>query len=294
MRRLRPEIAGIITGFDYWGDMSETADRNQVPPPGGRLNAAMAIKAALSRPKWLAVACVVALAGLGWPYLGVLVSGMGGAPSTLGPGIGLVDTLPRAVVLLCRPTSGVVLRTEGARGAGGFVPVALMWSAMAFAMMLPSPGSMNLTYAEIAETAAAKGECIISPLILAGGYLVIWLGFAALATFAQFGFSRLSLLDKGMASVSALLSGVIFIASGAYQFSAFKHACLHQCQNRFPFFFFHWQTTAHGVFRLDREQGLFCVGYCRAMMFAVGVALIAVGIMLVAPSLAAHWPHTRI
>ena len=93
---------------------------------------------------------------------------MGGSLSALGPGMGALDALPRAVTLLCRPTFGIALMPEGAWGAGGFALVALMWGAMAFAMMLPSAGPMILTYAEIAETASAKGERIVSPFVLGG------------------------------------------------------------------------------------------------------------------------------
>jgi predicted metal-binding membrane protein len=120
-----------------------------------------------------------------------------------------------------------------------------------------------------------------------------------------------------------LFSGAIFIAAGVYQFSALKHACLTQCQRPFPFFFAHWQTSTRGVFRLGLEQGLYCLGCCWAMMavmFAVGVmnvvwmaalgmvmtvekmlaghrfshavgaALIVTGVVVVAFSVAAHWP----
>jgi predicted metal-binding membrane protein len=189
--------------------------------------------------------------------------------------------------------------------------------------MLPSAGPMILTYADIAETAARKGEPIVSPLLIAAGYSLVWLGFAAVATLAQFVFTRAALLDTGMASASGLFSGAIFIAAGLYQFSALKHACLRQCRLPFPFFFAHWQTTARGVFRLGLQQGLYCLGCCWAMMlvmFAVGVmnviwmaalgivmtlekiasgsrftyvagaALIAVGVAFVFTAFAAHWP----
>jgi predicted metal-binding membrane protein len=303
--------------------MSETADRKPIllPPSGGSL------KRAFARPKVMAAACVVALAGLGWLYLGVLVAGMGGSLSALGPGMGMLDGLPRAVTLLCRPTFGVALMPEGAWGTSGFALVALMWGAMAFAMMLPSAGPMILTYAEIAETAAGKGERIVSPLLLAAGYAAVWLGFAGVAAVVQFAFTRLALIDDGMASASALFSGAIFIAAGVYQFSALKHACLTQCQRPFPFFFARWETTPRGVFRLGLEQGLYCLGCCWAMMavmfavgvmnivwmaalgivmtvekilsgrrfsHAVGMALIVIGVVVVAASIAAHWPAHRI
>jgi predicted metal-binding membrane protein len=162
----------------------------------------------------------------------------------------------------------------GAWNLSGFAVVALMWAAMVLAMMLPSASPMILTYAEIADTAARKGERVVSPLVLAAGYTVVWLGFAGGATLAQFLFARAALIDAGMASASGLFSGAIFIAAGLYQFSALKHACLTQCRQPFPFFFAHWETTARGVFRQGVQQGLYCLGCCWAMMavmFAVGV-----------------------
>ena len=105
---------------------------------------------------------------------------------------------------------------------------------MTLAMMLPSAAPMILTYAEIADTAARKGERIVSPFVLAAGYMLVWLGFAAAATLAQFAFTRAALLDTGMQSASGLFSGAIFIGAGVYQFSALKHACLTQCQKPVP------------------------------------------------------------
>jgi predicted metal-binding membrane protein len=277
--------------------MSEAAghDLSHLPPAAGRLGAAFA------RPKVLAAICVIALAGLGWLALGLLYSGLG------------------AFEALCRP----LVLPGAAWGASGFAIVALMWGAMTLAMMLPSASPMILTYAEIADTAARKGERIVSPFVLAAGYTIVWLGFAAVATLAQFAFTRAALLDSGMASASGLFSGAIFIGAGVYQFSALKHACLTQCQSPFPFFFANWETTPRGVFRLGVKQGLYCLGCCWAMMlvmFAVGVmnviwmaalgllmtfeklgtgrrfthmvgaTLIAIGVAFVLAAFAAHWP----
>ena len=277
--------------------MTQTArhDRPHLPPAASRLGAVFA------RPKMLAAICVVVLAGLGWLALGLIYSGMG------------------AFEALCRPLamSGAVW------GATGFAIVALMWGAMTLAMMLPSAAPMILTYAEIADTAARKGERIVSPFVLAAGYTLMWLGFAVIATLAQYAFTRAVLLDSGMTSASGLFSGAIFIGAGVYQFSALKHACLTQCQSPFPFFLANWATTPRGVFRLGVKQGLYCLGCCWAMMlvmFAVGVmnviwmaalavvmtfekigigkrftyvvgaALIAGGVAFVATAFAAHWP----
>ena len=152
--------------------------------------------------------------------------------------------------------------------------VASMWSGMTLAMMLPSAAPMILTYAGIADTAARKGEHIVSPFVITAGYASVWLGFAAVATLTQIFLTRAALLDAGMESASSLFSGAILLGAGFYQFSALKHACLTHCQQPFPFFFANWATTPGGVFRLGLKQGLYCLGCCWAMMavmFAVGV-----------------------
>jgi predicted metal-binding membrane protein len=235
--------------------MSEAAghDFSHLPPGAAGLGRVF------SRPKLIAVLCVVVLAVLGWAYLALLLVGMDGTPSGSAAGF---------VAALCRPLP------DGSFNAGSATIVASMWGAMTLAMMLPSAAPMLMTYAGIADTAARKGEHIVSPLVLAAGYTVVWLGFSVVATLVQIAVTRAALLDAGMASASGLFSGAIFIGAGLYQFSALKHACLTRCRQPFPFFFSNWSTTPQGVFRLGLKQGLYCLGCCWAMMlvmFAVGV-----------------------
>ena len=303
--------------------MTDAANRRltYLPPAASRLGAIFA------RPKWLAVACIMALTGLGWLYLGLLVAGMAGPAGSLGPGMAMLDLLPRTITLLCTPTFGLALMPDGVWGLTGFALVALMWAAMTLAMMLPSGAPMILTYAEIADAAARKAEPVVSPFVLAAGYTAVWFGFSAVAALAQYALTRLALLDAGMASVSGLFSGAILIGAGVYQFSALKHACLNQCRSPFPFFFTNWATTPRGVFRLGVKQGLFCLGCCWAMMavmfsvgimnvvwmavlgivmtiekigtgkrftYAIGIVSIAAGLLFVGTSLLAHWPGRAI
>jgi predicted metal-binding membrane protein len=233
--------------------MSATAghDFGHLPP------AASGLGRVFARPKVLAGLSVVALAGLGWFYLGLLLAG---AEGNLGR-FGLVQAL-------CGPLQDTPWNVRNV------VVVASMWCAMTFAMMLPSAAPMILIYAEIADTAARKAERIISPFLLAAGYAAVWIGFSVVATLAQIVFMQGALIDQGMTSTSGLFSGVIFIVAGAYQFSALKHACLTQCRQPFPFFFTNWATTRAGVFRLGLKQGSYCLGCCWAMtlvMFAVGL-----------------------
>jgi predicted metal-binding membrane protein len=205
-----------------------------------------------ARPKAIAAGCVVVLAGLGWFCLALL---------TAVPGTSWLI----AMQTLCRPPP------EGAWDLSTFAVTISMWNAMTLAMMLPSAAPMILTYAEIAETAARKGEKIVSPLAIAAGYASMWLTFSSAAAVAQIAFARAAALETDIPS--GVLAGVVLIGAGAYQFSALKHACLARCQHPFPFFFANWTTTPRGVFRLGLRQGLYCLGCCWAMMlvmFAVG------------------------
>ena len=129
----------------------------------------------LSRPRRIAVACVIALTALGWLALGLMT----------GP----------AWQALCRPTS------SGALGA--FAVAVPMWVAMTLAMMLPTAGPMILTYAEIADTAARQREPVVSPLVLTAGYVTVWLGFAVAASVLQAVLVAASLFDNGRVGVVA-------------------------------------------------------------------------------------------
>jgi predicted metal-binding membrane protein len=228
------------------------------------LSPAARLAGIFARPRAIAIFCIVALSGLGWACLGLLASGSiagGDFLSLFGA--------------LCRPTNDAAFLMPSVSSAlAELTLVFLMWGAMTLAMMLPSAGPMILTYAEIADTAARKGERVMSPFLLAAGYAAIWLGFALAACLLQAGLTRAALIEDGIGAGSGLLSGVLFLGAGLYQFSAFKQACLRLCQRPFPFLFLNWTTKAAGVFRLGLRQGLHCLGCCWAMMllmFVLGV-----------------------
>jgi predicted metal-binding membrane protein len=285
--------------------MTESADERglkHLPP------AAAQLARGLMRPRMMAVTCLVVLSGLGWIYLGLFMAAdlPDGESSS---GAGVLDALARRHELgalarafydaICRPSFG----HEAGFNAGGVGAVGLifaMWVAMIFAMMLPTAGPMILTYAEIADTGAQKGEPVASPLALTAGYMAIWFGFAAAATALQVALTRAALLDPAMGGASPLLSGAVFLAAGAYQFSALKHACITLCQRPFPFFLANWSSQPSGVFRLGLRQGIYCLGCCWAMMllmFAVGVMnvvwMAALGLVMAAEKIATTTRFSR-
>jgi predicted metal-binding membrane protein len=202
-----------------------------------------------------------------------------------------------ALQALCGPSFGTM---DPAASVAGYAAVFLMWTAMVLAMMLPTAGPMILTYAEMAETAARKGERAASALSLIAGYGLVWFGFAIIAAVLQLALARLSLLDPAMVSASGLFSGAVFVGAGAYQFSALKHACVTRCQQPVPFFSANWSDDSRGVFRLGLRQGLYCVGCCWAMMlvmFAVGVMnviwMAALGFIMAAEKIATTTRFSR-
>jgi predicted metal-binding membrane protein len=300
----RPAGAAIVTTDDHASDLSGA-------PTAGAL---------LARPRLIAALSILVLAGAGWAYLGLMATD---AARSGGPASAF-DVLPGAggvarslLEALCRPGPGSGTSLER------LALMLAMWSAMVLAMMVPTAGPMVMTYAQIAETAAHKGERVASPAMLVAGYVVVWLGFALAATALQALLIRAALLDPALLVVGGLLSGATFLGAGAYQFSALKHASQTRCQRPFPFFFANWTTRPAGLFRLGLRQGLYCVGCCWAMMlvmFAVGVmnvawmaalgivmaiektgtgirftrvvgaVLVTIGVVVLAWSVAAHWP----
>src|SRR5262249_54730631 len=158
-------------------------------------------------PRLIALAGIAGLTGLAWLALGLTA----GEPTA------------QMWQALCRPGP--------ADGWTAALLAAPMWAAMAPAMMLPTAGPMGLTYAEIADTAASKGERVVSPVVLIAGYVAVWLGFACVAAALQGLLMQAGLIDGGNAV--PLLAGALAVGAGLYQFSAFKHACLTKCQRPF-------------------------------------------------------------
>ena len=253
----------------------------------------------------LALACIAVLVACGWTYLGLILAGQ----NTSG-----------FLRVLCEPLYGAA----GSSGVAASLLTLAMWCAMVLAMMLPSAGPMIATYADLAETAAAKGEPAASPLALAAGYIAVWLAAALVLTALQGLLARAGALDGTIAVANPFVAGAMFLAAGLYQFSAVKHACLTHCQHPFRFFFANWTSDPRGVFRVGLQQGLYCLGCCWAMMLlmlavgamnvvwmallgavmtveklgtsmrfsrAAGVVFLAIGLVIIVDSLVPGWPR---
>jgi len=151
----------------------------------------------------------------------------------------------------------------------------LIWMVMSVAMMMPSATPMLRTYADIAEVAAEKQQFAVSIIVLAAGYLTIWLAFALVATLLQVALIIYGQAAGHAAPVSGIIGGLFLAIAGIYQFSSLKHACLVKCRNPFTIIFARWSTRPRDIFRLGLQQGLFCLGCCWALM----LVMLSVGTM---------------
>ena len=151
----------------------------------------------------------------------------------------------------------------------------MMWAVMMVAMMLPSASPMILMYARIARGREhASARCT---WLFALGYVVVWTAFSAAATAGQFALQHASIISS--AAIATPIAGTaILIATGIYQLTPLKQACLGHCQSPVAFFMTRWRDGALGALRLGVEHGALCVGCCwmlMALLFVAGVMNLA-------------------
>ena len=151
--------------------------------------------------------------------------------------------------------------------------VFLMWAIMMAAMMLPSAAPMVRVFARSAEAQTGHSPDLLTNAFIAG-YLAVWTAFSAGMTLAQWGLLELRLMTPMMESASDWLSGALLIAAGAFQFTAFKHACLNKCRTPLGFLLAEWRPGPGGAFVMGLRHGAYCTGCCTMLMlllFVLGV-----------------------
>lgn len=265
--------------------MAMSAERDDMLP---HLHGSAALLAAASAdPRRLSWILLIGMVVVAWTYLSILsiAAGLGGSFSALGPGMSRFDRILEWSGLgsLAFPVIAsndwlarliaVCATTPSGWSATTAILHVTMWLAMAVAMMLPSAAPMLRTYSEIADTAASVDRRIVSPFVLAAGYLSVWTSFAVLAAMLQWGLGHTGALSgNGLVASDMVAIGILAVA-GLYQFTGQKAACLVKCANPFPYLFVNWTERPVGVFLLGVRQGLYCLACCWALMlvmFAVG------------------------
>jgi predicted metal-binding membrane protein len=149
----------------------------------------------------------------------------------------------------------------------------VMWAVMMAGMMTAAALPVLLLFAGAHAKRAERDARLAVPLF-GLGYIVVWVGFSACATVAQWALHQGALLSPALTTASARAAGAMLMAAGAYQLTPLKAACLIRCQSPLGFLMRNWRDGSSGAFLMGLRHGVFCLGCCWALMgvlFVVGV-----------------------
>ena len=150
----------------------------------------------------------------------------------------------------------------------------LMWSVMMAAMMVPSASPLMLLFAKLNRQRREREDPVVPTAVFLLGYLLVWTGFSALATLAQWGLHSAALLSPMMVGTSSVMGGVLLLAAGIFQWTPLKNACLIHCRSPLAFLMSEWRDGKRGALRMGVKHGSYCVGCCwilMALLFVAGV-----------------------
>jgi predicted metal-binding membrane protein len=160
----------------------------------------------------------------------------------------------------------------------GLLIFVTVWTIMMVAMMLPAAAPMILIFAS--AQARRDRHVAIPTWIFVAGYILVWAAAGLGAYVLDQAFTKLvssqASLDPGTWAPLAL--GITLILAGLYQFTPLKHVCLRQCRSPWGFVAQYWREGRTGAVNMAVRHGLYCLGCCWAL-FAV---LTAVGMMSIA------------
>ena len=150
----------------------------------------------------------------------------------------------------------------------------MMWVVMMIGMMTGSAAPVIFLFAGAHARRNQRGIPLIV-LIFGLGYITVWVGFSACASFVQWALHQAAMLSPAMAASNAKVGAAILCAAGLYQLTPLKRACLMHCQAPLGFLMTSWRDGGLGAFRMGMRHGAYCLGCCWALM----LVLFVVGIM---------------
>ncbi len=114
------------------------------------------------------------------------------------------------------------LHQADSRGIGYYSLIFLMWTVMMAAMMLPSVSPLILMFATLNRKRREQRKPFVPTMIFLLAYLVVWTGYALLATLAQWVLESTALLTSAMMATGPALGGGLLIAAGIFQWTPLK------------------------------------------------------------------------
>lgn len=161
-------------------------------------------------------------------------------------GVGWVGLIARAV-------------THSTNNKVGMQEVFGMWTLMTMVMMATTAVPVLASLRHILRT----GSIGVWWMFLST-YLMMWMGFALLATLLQTTLTQFGWMEHHRSSM--WLTGSLLIIAGTYQFSSLKDSCQTQCAAPMTFFMRYWRDGVVGAMRMGARHGLTCIGCCWALM----------------------------
>jgi predicted metal-binding membrane protein len=145
-------------------------------------------------------------------------------------------------------------------------PLALMWTEMMVAMMIPSAMPMILTFAAVNRTRQEQERPFISTGYFLAGYLLVWTAFSVVVAIVQWFLHARMLLSPMMTGNSPVLGGALLVAAGFFQWTRFKNTCLTHCRSPLGFLMTDWREGKFGAMMMGLKHGAYCTGCCWILM----------------------------
>jgi predicted metal-binding membrane protein len=208
----------------------------------------------LRRDRIVVLAGLIGVAALAWAYTVYLAHDMGNMDMGMSMGMAMPKMQSWSLV--------------------DFVSMFVMWAIMMVAMMVPTAAPMILMFANVNRRRQEQERPYVSTAVFLSGYLLVWTGFSALATLAQWGLHEAALLSPMMVSTSPILGGLLLLAAGIFQWTPLKYVCLTHCRSPLGFLMTDWREGRQGALIMGLKHGSYCTGCCwflMALLFVAGV-----------------------
>ncbi len=218
------------------------------------------LEAVLRRDRAVVLGGLIGVAALAWAYTVYL------AFDTRGMDMGTGG--------MAMGTSGMTMPRMQAWGAVDFVLMFVMWAVMMVAMMAPTAAPIILVLATVSRRCREQKRPYVPTGVFILGYVVVWSGFALMATLANWGLHIGGLLSSMMGSATPIVGGSLLIAAGIFQWSPLKYVCLTHCRSPLGFLMSEWREGPKGALAMGLRHGTFCLGCCWVLMsllFVLGV-----------------------
>jgi predicted metal-binding membrane protein len=159
----------------------------------------------------------------------------------------------------------------------------LIWIVGMIAMMFPAMIPVTSIYS--ATLAKSTPQSIVGSLLFLTGYLSMYLVLGIVAYFAVLLVMTTISTMPFLWNYGTIALGVVLIATGLWQLTPLKNACLKRCVSPLGFFLTHSRQGFGGAVRMGAEHGYYCVGCCymyMLVMFVVaGMSLPAMALLAI-------------